>query len=75
MESNTLSFQALNLVRRSRGAEVVLVQLIAESTWGHSTLQIIFYNGEKLTRLSEEDGHYAYCDAYDLPESADRILD
>ncbi len=68
----SLEFQDLNLVGRS---DVIYVQLVAESSWGHAPIQIIFKNGTDLSRLSEEDGHYACCDAYGLEEAEDRISD
>ncbi len=37
-------------------------------------LQLVFRKGEKLTRVSEEDGHLTEADAYDKPDEEDEWL-
>lgn len=52
----------------------VYVQLAGEYSWDEEHgIQLIFKEGIDLTRVSSQDGHYAHCDAWGLPESDDRI--
>lgn len=52
----------------------VYVQIAAECDWEpEHGLQIIYRRGVEFCRVSDQDGHLTYSDAYDLPESEDRI--
>ncbi len=66
-----LEFRDVNLMKPD---DTVYVQLAAECSWDREHgIQLIFRNGRHLTRVSEQDGHYAYWDAWAFPESEDRI--
>jgi hypothetical protein len=52
----------------------VYVQVSAECDWDvEHGLQLVFRQGNVLSRVSSQDGHLAHADAYDLPEDEDRI--
>jgi len=71
---NELKFTGVNLVRRGYGDKAVYVQLTAECSWDEEHgIQLIFRKGKELSRVSDQDGHYAHCDAFGLPESEDCI--
>ena len=36
-------------------------------------LQLVFRKGQSLSRVSDDDGHLTYSDAFNLPEDQDRI--
>jgi hypothetical protein len=60
--------------RRSNGDEKIYVQITAECGWEiEHGLQIVYREGKHLNRVSGQDGHLTHCDAYNLPESEDRI--
>ena len=60
--------------RRSRRDRAIYVQITAECDWEpEHGLQIIYRRGAKLSRVSDQDGHLTYTDAFDLPEDQDRI--
>jgi hypothetical protein len=64
----------IHVSRRPRGDEGIYVQLLAECDWEvEHGLQLVFRNGNELSRVSEQDGHLTHSDAYALPESEDRI--
>ncbi|MFC4994676.1 DUF6985 domain-containing protein [Rubritalea tangerina] len=69
-----IEFIDVNVVRRPYGNKLVYVQLAGECSWDEEHgIQLIFKEGCTLTRVSEQDGHYAHCDAWGLPESEDKI--
>jgi len=54
--------------------EIENVQITAECEWEpEHGLQIVYRDGSELKRVSQQDGHLTYVDAYGLPESEDRI--
>ena len=61
--------------RRHSGDRKVYVQITAECAWEpEHGLQIVYREGSELKRVSEQDGHLTYVDAFALPESEDRIV-
>ena len=61
-------------VKRRRKEKKVYTAIAAECDWEpEHGLQIVYRNGNQLSRISTQDGHLSYCDAYAKPESDDRI--
>lgn len=64
----------IHVRRRSYGDRRVYVQITAECAWEpEHGLQIVYRDGSELKRVSQQDGHLTHADAYDLPETDDRI--
>ena len=64
----------IHVVRRPYGDKLVYVQIVAKCVWEEEHgLQIVYRRGIELNRVSAQDGHLTHCDAYDLPETQDRI--
>jgi len=62
------------VTRRRYKNKEMYVQLTAECDWElEHGLQIIFRKGSVLSRVSAQDGHLTYSDAYAVPEEQDRI--
>jgi hypothetical protein len=60
--------------RRDRRDKLIYIQITAECDWEREHgLQIIYRQGNELSRVSDQDGHLTYTDAYDLPEEQDKI--
>ena len=61
------------VIRRRKDKNVYL-SIAAECDWEpEHGLQIVYRTGDQLSRVSAQDGHLSYCDAYAKPESEDRI--
>ena len=62
--------------RRHRRDQAIYVQITAECDWEpEHGLQIVFRRGHELVRVSEQDGHLTHADAFNLPESEDKIVE
>ena len=60
--------------RRHRRDQSIYISISAECDWEiEHGLQIVFRRGEKLSRVSDQDGHLTHADAYDTPENEDKI--
>jgi hypothetical protein len=65
---------AIHVSRRHRRDQKVYVQITAECDWEpEHGLQIVYREGNQLSRVSSQDGHLTHTDAYDLAEDEDRI--
>ena len=65
---------AIRVSRRPRGDKEVHVQIVGNCDWEiEHGFQLVFRRGNILRRVSDQDGHLTYCDAYAAPESEDRI--
>jgi len=65
---------AIHVSRRHRRDRKVYVQITANCDWEQEHgLQIVYRDGNQLSRVSSQDGHLTHTDAYDLPEDKDRI--
>jgi len=61
--------------RRDRRDKDIYVQIACECDWEEEHgLQLMFRQGRKLTRVSDQDGHLTEADAYDKPDSEDELL-
>lgn len=61
--------------KRGRRDNYIYIQITAGCDWEpEHGLQIIYRQGQQLSRVSEQDGHLTHSDAYDLPENQDRIV-
>lgn len=61
--------------QRPRNDKDIYIQVACECTWEpEHGLQLIFRQGRKLTRVSEQDGHLTEADAFDMPDSEDELL-
>jgi hypothetical protein len=60
--------------RRHRRDRSIYVSVMAECDWEiEHGLQVVFHRGSRLSRVSDQDGHITYADAYDTPEEEDQI--
>jgi hypothetical protein len=60
--------------KRGRRDSLIYVQIGAECDWEiEHGLQIVYRSGYMLSRVSAQDGHLTYTDAYNLPEIHDQI--
>jgi len=60
--------------RRHRGDQSIYISISAECDWEvEHGLQMVFRRGERLSRVSDQDGHLTHADAYDTPENEDKI--
>jgi hypothetical protein len=61
--------------RRHRRDKDIYITLACECEWNKEHgLQFVFRQGKKLTRISNQDGHLTEADAYDKPDSKDKLL-
>jgi hypothetical protein len=66
---------AVNISKRDRRDQAIYIVIAAECDWEpEHGLQIVFRRGSELARVSDQDGHLTYTDAYALPEDQDRIV-
>lgn len=66
---------AIYVTRRPYGDQDIYVQVTCECEWEEEHgLQLIFRQGKKLTRISEQDGHLTDADAYGIPDEEDKLL-
>lgn len=60
--------------RHSRDKDIYIT-VACECEWEREHgLQLVFRQGKKLTRISDQDGHVTEADAYDKPDSQDKLL-
>jgi hypothetical protein len=53
----------------------IYVEIACECAWEQEHgLQLVFRQGKKLTRISDQDGHVTEADAYDKPDEQDKLL-
>ena len=61
--------------RRNWGDKDIYIQIACNCEWEEEHgLQLVFKQGKKLTRISEQDGHLTEADAYGKPDSEDELL-
>ncbi len=66
---------ALFVNRRASNDKDIYIVLACECEWEKEHgLQLVFRQGKKLTRVSDQDGHLTESDAYDFPDSEDKLL-
>jgi hypothetical protein len=53
----------------------IYIQVACECAWEQEHgLQLVFRQGKKLTRISDQDGHLTLADAFDKPDEEDKLL-
>lgn len=63
------------VARRPYNDRDVYVIVACECDWEQEHgLQLVFRQGKKITRVSDQDGHLTEADAYDKPDSEDELL-
>ena len=63
------------VARRDRRDQDIYLNLTCGCEWEKEHgLQLVFRQGKKLTRISEQDGHLTESDAFDKPDSEDKLL-
>lgn len=63
------------ITRRPYKEQDIYVQVACECDWEQEHgLQLVFRQGKKLTRISEQDGHLTEADAYDKSDEEDELL-
>lgn len=66
---------AIYVTRRPYKEQDIYVQIACECDWEREHgLQLVFRQGKKLTRISDQDGHVTEADAYDKPDEEDELL-
>jgi hypothetical protein len=66
---------AIYISRRDRRDCAIYLMVGANCDWEpEHGLQIVYRRGSELVRVSQQDGHLTYTDAYDLPEEEDTIV-
>ena len=61
--------------RRPYNDQDIYVLIACECDWEKEHgLQLVFRQGRKLTRISDQDGHLTEADAYDKPDEEDELL-
>lgn len=67
--------QEIYISRRSRRDKDVYISIACECQWEQEHgLQLVFRQGKRITRVSDQDGHLTEADAYDKPDSEDELL-
>ncbi len=63
------------IARRPYQEQDIYVQVACACEWEQEHgLQLVFRQGKKLTRISDQDGHLTEADAYDIPDEDDELL-
>lgn len=63
------------VTRRPYKEQDMYVQVACECDWEQEHgLQLVFRQGKKLTKISDQDGHLTEADAYDKPDEEDELL-
>lgn len=63
------------VTRRPYKEQDIYVQIACECDWEQEHgLQLVFRQGKKLTRISDQDGHLTEADAYDKTDEEDELL-
>ena len=63
------------ITRRPYKEQDIYVTIACECDWEQEHgLQLVFRQGKKLTRISDQDGHLTEADAYDKPDEEDELL-
>lgn len=63
------------VTRRPYKDQDIYVFIACECDWEQEHgLQLVFRQGKKLTRISDQDGHLTEADAYDKPDEEDELL-
>ena len=63
------------VTRRPYKEHDMYVQVTCECDWEQEHgLQLVFRQGKKLTRISDQDGHLTEADAYGKPDEEDELL-
>ena len=61
--------------RRLYNDKDIYIQIACECEWEQEHgLQLVFRQGKKLTRISDQDGHLTEADAYNKPDEEDELL-
>jgi Domain of unknown function (DUF6985) len=65
----------ITITRRPYNKPDIFISMECECLWEpEHGLQLVFKKGQKLTRVSDQDGHLTKADAYDIPDSEDELL-
>ncbi|MBW8360603.1 MAG: hypothetical protein K0M56_00285 [Kaistella sp.] len=63
------------VARRPYNEQDIYIQVACECDWEQEHgLQLVFRQGKKLTRISDQDGHLTEADAYNKPDEEDELL-
>lgn len=66
---------AIYISRRQSKDKDIYIVLACECDWEKEHgLQLVFRQGKKLTRVSDQDGHLTEADAFNLPDDQDELL-
>jgi hypothetical protein len=65
----------IHVVRRPYEEPDIYVQVYCNCDWEiEHGLQLVFKQGKKITRISQQDGHLTEADAYNIPDEEDELL-
>jgi hypothetical protein len=66
---------AVHITRRSRRDRDVYVTFMCECAWeAEHGMQLVFRGGDRLVRVSYQDGHVTHADAHNIPDDQDAGL-
>ncbi|TWH98756.1 hypothetical protein IQ05_03226 [Flavobacterium tiangeerense] len=72
---NFIQPSEIYVTRRPYNERDIYIQIACECDWEQEHgLQLVFRQGKKLTRISDQDGHLTEADAYGKPDSEDKLL-
>ena len=72
---NFIQPSEIYVTRRPYNDQDIYVFIACECDWEQEHgLQLVFRQGKKLTRISDQDGHLTEADAYDKPDEQDELL-
>lgn len=67
--------QDIYVTRRHRRDKDIYINITCECEWEQEHgLQLVFRQGKKLTRISDQDGHITEADAFGKPDEEDELL-
>jgi len=67
--------QEIYVSRRPYHDQDIYLKIACECEWEvEHGLQLVFRQGKKITRVSDQDGHLTEADAYDKPDEDDELL-
>ena len=72
---NFIKAKEIYIVRRHRRDHEIYLEVSCSCNWEEEHgLQLVFKKGLQLTRVSGHDGHITDADAYNIPDSEDKLL-
>lgn len=62
-------------IEERRKDKLIYIKIACECEWEEEHgLQLVFQKGTRISRISSQDGHLTSADAYNIPDSEDKLL-